>query len=233
MIISASKLKTYSSCGRKYYYQYKEKAASEKTIPLIMGTSVHKAIEEGYRGKHPELVYTQTWQKEIADNNLEHNAKAFSKGMRMVLQYDFSIVPDFIEQYFEMPFPNKENPIAVVNGYIDQGFEWGVRDLKTSARKPDQLLLDYDLQFILYAWAFEQFTGTKPKQLVWHHLDTGEDMVANVLGEEKLEHAIESIMSLVKADADETFPRHVGFECGWCPFKKVCLGGGTHDVGNS
>lgn len=233
MIISASKLKTYSSCGQKYFYQYVEKRDRQDTIPLIMGSAIHKAIEAGYGGEDPMKIYTHEWHKKIANAGLEHNSKAFSKGMRMVLDYDFSIVPDFIELYFELPFPNAENPICTVNGYIDQGFGWGLRDLKSSARKPDQLLLDYDLQFILYGWAYEQITGEIPQAVIWHHLETQDDLTADVLGPIKLQHAVDSLSRLVEADRKQNFHRHIGFECGWCTFKDICLGGDKHNVGNS
>ena len=77
---SYSRLGTFDSCPRKYYYQYVAKTKLEDrptSIEAFLGSRVHEALEKLYRdqlnGKtmtKAELIafFQNEWQKQIHDN---------------------------------------------------------------------------------------------------------------------------------------------------------------------
>ena len=48
-VLSASKLKTFNACNRKYYYEYVDKQPSKKHPAACLGSAVHKTIERVYK----------------------------------------------------------------------------------------------------------------------------------------------------------------------------------------
>lgn len=223
--LSASKLKTYHMCNRRYYYQYVRKVPTQKKISAVLGTSVHKAIEMGHKGENHNEVYSQTWDKELELNEVQHQVRPYRDGLKMLEQYPFfAFSPLEMELEFTVPFPNPAHPLCYIHGFIDQVYERGFIDLKTGLRKPLEGMLSYDLQFIVYANAFKQLFDTKPTVTLWHHLRTGDMLTAHV--HDKEDHALRAIESILRAEDQEEdkYERHVGEACYYCDFRTPCLG---------
>jgi hypothetical protein len=86
--------------------------------------------------------------------------------------------------------------------------------------------LKYNVQFVLYAWAYRELYNKLPK-VYWHHLRTGEKFLADI-GEDEIQSIIAPISGLKAqlsyADQMEQYHRNVGFECDMCPYRGICLG---------
>lgn len=227
--ISASKIKTFSSCERQFFYRYIDRVPTGVGGRALLGRCVHKAIELGFQGRDPFEVYNEEWMRGVKEvTGTDNMQKLYNEGLKMLDIYDFDQIPPVeMELGFELPFPNRDNPAVLIQGYIDQIFPGGVLvDMKTSVKRPQISALKYSPQFVLYAWAFRELYGKLPK-VYWHHLRTGEKFLADVQ-----EDQIKSIIPIVKgleaqikyADEIEQYHRNVGFECSFCPFSDICLG---------
>lgn len=230
--LSASKLKTYSSCGRKFFYDYVERADSPKHVAAIMGTVAHRTIQQTHiaRSLDTEIepvseLYTRNWHEEMALNTgTMPDAKVYVDGMNIVSAYDFTRrSPHTNELEFRLPFPNAIDPICEIHGFIDQMYDWGLVDLKTSKRKPAPYMLDNDIQFIVYNWAFHRLTGEPANHVLWHHLRTADDIQFDAYSD-RLDRATRVIERVIEAYETKTWDRNIGEACMFCSHKQPCLG---------
>lgn len=228
--LSATKIKTFSTCNRQYYYKYFDRLPTGVSGRALLGRCVHKAIELGFQGQDPMSVYNQYWIEGVPTVTSNDNmGKLYNEGLKMVDLYDFNQIPPLeMELGFELPFPNREEPVVLIQGFFDQILRGDVLvDLKTGLRRPKPSVLKYSTQFVLYAWAYRELYGKLPK-IYWHHLRTGDKILADI-GEEQIASLFPIIMGLkaqlTYADQIEQYPRNVDdMVCGMCSFRGPCLG---------
>lgn len=186
--ISASRIKTYKTCAKQYYYKYivekENRPEQDKNIGALLGTSLHKAIELYYKDKSPAIKTFQTTMTETYDqwNDNNHTIRGeewFSKSMKLgktiLNEFDWDFwQPKELELNFTLPFPTKYKSIVHINGIIDiiDTREWIV-DHKSQRKTPTQDEMDNDPQFILYAWAYKELYGNLPAKIYWNELRTG------------------------------------------------------------
>lgn len=230
LTFSASKVKTFHSCRRSYYYKYIEHLESKSGARAVLGRCVHKAIELGFQGEDPLQIFAHEWaeqSQEIEDR--KGIGRIYDEGLKMLIQYNFEQTPPIeMEIGFELPFPDAEQPVCIMQGYIDQIFPGHiVVDLKTGLRRPLRGVLNNNPQFVIYNWAYEQLYGETP-EIFWHHLRTGEMIQADVRGPEKVKEIVDALLEIMEfrdfGDDIRAYHRNVGTECSYCPFRKPCLG---------
>lgn len=227
--LSATKIKTYSSCQRQYFHKYFDRLPTGTSGRALLGRCVHKAIELGFQARDPFQVFNEYWIAGLAEVTSNDNMqKLYNEGLKMLDIYDFNQIPPLeMELGFELPFPNRENPIIVMQGYFDQVLQNDiVVDLKTALRRPKIGVLRYSAQFVIYYWAYGQLYGTYPK-IYWHHLRTGEKFQVDI-SEDQIQALIPVVRGL-KAQLEyasdmEQYHRNPGSECDYCPFRGPCLG---------
>lgn len=193
--ISASKLKVYKTCARQYHYKYdlphNDRPADDKNVAALMGTAIHKAIEEKYRNDRSptgvfQSVMTATldeWEaKKLKINALDYFPRAMKVGNEILKNFDWNkFNPMELEFAFTLPFPNKHTPIVNITGLIDLIDMSGMLvDHKSSSYAPNQDELDHDPQFVIYYWAYHQLHGEYPWKIVWNHLRTAKFYEANI-----------------------------------------------------
>lgn len=206
--LSASKIIMFKTCPKQFYYRYVEYIPEQPTVHAMFGTSLHKAIEMKYReGTNPNITFQATLQEEQQKygNQTVRGEEYFSKYFKIfskaIAELTWDLQPKELEFRFELPFPNKESPICIINGIIDVVDERGwVVDHKSSKEVPAQLKLDNDPQFIIYYWAYTQIYGKPPDKMFWHHLRTGKFLESNVANEyefklQRLTTDIEAMLS--------------------------------------
>lgn len=197
--VSASKIKTYRTCHKQFYYKYVlpkgDRPAEDKNIGALMGLSLHKAIEKKYRaGDNPTQVFQQTmletlddWEEEgFKINGIEWFSKSLKDGKDILREFDWNrFHPIELEMEFLLPFPNAKAPIALVNGYIDMvskdDMGYDVIDHKSQRKIPTQDQLNHDSQFILYAWAARELYGNLPRATIWNDLRNNRLIVVDVI----------------------------------------------------
>ena len=234
--LSANRLKTFLECKNKYFLHYICGMETPKNIFLIRGTSVHAAFEAYHRGENPFTAYNVTWLAEMAAApHVEHVSRIFLEGYDYIETYiqhqdvprqDVQRQDAQTEVYFCLPFPNEHKPLAFLKGYIDlivhpqtANATGVIVDYKTSKDKPKAL--DDDLQFIIYAWAYEQLYK-QPAIIYWYHCRTGEYIQANVHGDDKLKKVHDVVAAVLEYNKDPQF--EVRAPCRWCIARDTCSG---------
>lgn len=239
-VLSASKIKTYKTCHAQYYYKYvvprNDRPKDDKNIGALLGLSLHKAIERKYRaGDNPIQIFQNTmlttldeWEeKGLKVNGTEWFSKSLNEGKKILKTFDWDrFVPIELELEFTLPYPNKYNPFALINGYIDMiTVDAQVIDHKSQREKQSTDQLNHDPQFILYAWAYQQLYGELPRATIWNHLRNGKLYVADVLTD--FDTKIDRLTYDIKAMLEETqFPRRqMDSVClTRCSFYELCYG---------
>jgi ATP-dependent exoDNAse (exonuclease V) beta subunit len=184
--LSASRIKVYQSCARKYFYQYvaTERPKGDVHIAALFGTAMHEAIEKFYKhGIDMVQTFTDSFDEEVDSafdkgvdiKMLNHNKTYLKLGKDILSSFPVdAFQPTHLEYRFSLPFPNKENPVATMNGIMDMVMVTDdgivIVDHKTSKALPTSEELRYDPQFLIYAWACRELFGALPKKIIWNHL---------------------------------------------------------------
>lgn len=194
--VSANRLKIFIECRNKFYLKYILGVEEPKNIYAIRGMAVHRAIEMFYKeGANPFQTYEETWNKEIKEHNIEHSNKLFYEGDAILEIYDWAPMAADTETYFCLPFPDRENPIVLIEGYIDLMYDDVLVDIKTAKYKPTQAQIAKDLQFIIYSWAAKELYPEKEMRVYWYHARDAEYIP--VVGAEQSIHLVtDSIQKL-------------------------------------
>ncbi len=238
-IISASKVKTFRTCSKQFYYKYvvpkADRPEDAKNIGALLGTSLHKAIEKYYRGENPIQVFQNTmlttldmWEdKGYKVNGAEWFSKSLKDGKEILNTFGWGLFdPVDLELEFMLPFPDAQHPIAIVNGYIDMTTtDKRVVDHKSQRRVPNQDQLNHDPQFILYAWAYREMYGSLPTATIWNDLRNNKQIVVDVLTEFdfKLGQLVYDIDAMIHEDK---YPRRLmdNVCVRECSFYGLCYG---------
>jgi len=212
---------------------------SKTTDALALGNALHLALEEGHRQQEWSLdfvgkLFLKEYRRIIEDEEVyvtwPKMKKQEAEGLEMLELFTYGIEtgkisakPHAVEKEFKLPF---EDEIVVV-GKIDRidfdGDEYIVTDYKSGAREPDPWFLDHDLQFTTYAWAGYELFGKLPKELRWHHLRNGKQLVTHRTMDdiERLHTMLHNALDMNRQGIRyRVFHSQV---CNWCEFKgPVC-----------
>lgn len=187
--VSASKIKTYRTCSKKYEYTYINKPevlvhTESKNIGALLGSSLHRAIEMKYKeNADPLTTFTTFLDKTYAEWETaeyiilgeEWLSKSVKTGREILRDFDWDVFqPIDLERHFTLPFPSADNPICNMTGIIDliDARGWVV-DHKSQKETPTQEQLDNDAQFIIYYWAHNEMFNEYPARVIWNNLRTG------------------------------------------------------------
>jgi len=113
-------------------------------------------------------------------------------------------------------------------GYIDRLVHhpetnvFEIHDYKTGAIKRQQDL-DKDRQLALYSLGVrETFKDVKDVKLVWHFLDSNQELTS-IRTIEQLQQLKKEILELIKkVEATSEFPPKKSILCNWCEYKSKC-----------
>jgi hypothetical protein len=245
-MVSASKIKVYKTCARQYQHKYitphNDRPEDHKNVAALLGTALHKAIEEYYtEQKSPIGVFQQVMAQTVEEwdvagytiKALDYYPRAIKVGKDILTKFDWSrFTPQELEYTFTLPFPSRDNPLVNVTGVIDLlDMTGAVIDHKSTSYAPNQDELDNDPQFILYYWAYEQIYGQAPYRVIWNHLRTHKLIDANITHNYalKLEQLQLDIQGLL---LNTQYPRRLMDDVcrKKCSFFKLCYGDSAPQV---
>lgn len=204
MRFSHSRIETFKTCPKKFYYQYIEKPEiEEKTgIEAFLGSMVHLVLEKLYKdlkftklNSLEELLdyYDKEWNNNynskieiVKEEYTQSHYK--SMGVRFITEYYNKYKPFDtgktlgLEMQVDLKFLDDSGSIYQLLGYIDrltmiteEHFE--IHDYKTNAQTKTQEELDKDNQLALYTIAIKKmYPSVKKIDLVWHFLESGLEM---------------------------------------------------------
>lgn len=214
--LSASRLKLYDECRFRFWLQYVLGERSPAHHSVIFGKAAHYAIEQFYKyGEPPKRAYLA--KLDDLDEYREYPRYAID-GVQVFETNDltqYRAIANGSERFFV----ERLSDHTYVLGFIDLIDERGwVIDFKTSQYKP--VSINDDIQFAIYAMAYERLFGHRPKRVIWHHLRTGEtvDADVNYLYDITLPRA-QSIAETIAQDRFEDV-RQCDVCKYYCPFRK-------------
>jgi hypothetical protein len=245
--VSASKIKVYKTCARQYQHKYitphNDRPEDHKNVAALLGTALHKAIEEYYtEQKSPIGVFQQVMAQTVEEwdvagytiKALDYYPRAIKVGKDILTKFDWSrFTPQELEYSFTLPFPTIENPITNITGFIDLiDMSGAIVDHKSSSYAPNMDALANDPQFLIYAWAMKQITGNLPYKVIWNHLRTGKLYEAAVLEnyDTKIDNLVLDIQALL-THGPYFARKNLDSVClNQCSFYELCYGKKVKDM---
>ncbi len=248
---SHSSIGTYNNCPRQYKFAYIERVTVEKklTADLLLGSTVHKALETLYKTKLngrvmplDELLdfYNKQWDESNKDHivviresdSIEDFIETGREGLRRFYgKYaPFDDGQTLVVEQF-ITFPLDPNGRFEIRGRIDRLVQRGdgtveVIDYKTQAMLPTQRDLDNDPQMALYLIAvrhlWPDFERVRARQIFIRH---GVEMAANIDDGrlEEIRYALyQKILEIEDAAQNDNFPPNESNLCNWCDFYSLC-----------
>ncbi|MBO6936791.1 MAG: PD-(D/E)XK nuclease family protein [Deltaproteobacteria bacterium] len=243
---SASQLKTYSMCPRKYAFRYLDRAESEHTSPsLVLGSVVHSAVgwffEERVGGHSPSVSDALDichadfaaavegapvrWGRWTKADLLEHAERL----VRFFLQEEHDLRVAGVEERFEVELrhPTTLEPLPrPFVGYFDFRVVGGeVVELKTARSAYSGIDIASNLQFGAYAAVLEDIDAARLS--VWVIVKNKRPRLQKlpvVADPDRQRWFFDAAMAIEKAILAGHFPPAPGWMCSSCEYQKQCLG---------
>jgi CRISPR/Cas system-associated exonuclease Cas4 (RecB family) len=225
--VSASSIKDFLVCSKRYYYRINNSESGIPTLPMKVGTLVHKVMESAYGldykkalelgNKEIEVLGLVGEEKEFALNKLKLSLEHYYKFFNGLVSSE-----DQIEKYFKISIGTNVNMV----GRIDRlnTTKKLIIDWKTSQRDPFQI--NTDIQFLLYKHAYSLIYKEKPVSVLYANLFTGK-LLSLVDEEYKNYHnlfdsTIPTMVSRIKIGDIKYEGLKKKNACNSCPFKQQC-----------
>lgn len=236
--LSASKIKTYKQCPRRYYYQYIEKLPRKEWDHFDLGTFVHGTLEffhESFRDdsikKNLRLLMKESFkkQREIMEQDKSLSKEILNEARDMLAAY----LKDMEEKgigseilTLEEEFVLDLNDFCKVKGIVDRLDKdvdgvFHIKDYKTNKdtkyMEPEQLRI-YGIYLLSKYPDVEKFRGS------YIMLRFGGMLLPHDFNLESVEEEKENVIKCAETILEEerwiSKPSKL---CDWCDFKSVCF----------
>lgn len=204
-LLSASRLKLYMQCPIMYKYKYLQGGEEKPNMYAINGSALHKAIELLHKDKiSPLVTYAEKMSKYRNSKIIAQDqyVRLYSEGIDILNSYDptwytprIEKKKPVVEKWFNLKYPNDENPTCSIRGYMDFVELDSVIDFKSSKLKLSKKKVESDIQFIIYYWAFHRLYGYYPSRIVYHRLPDHKQIVATEFDVTELDRQIETFLN--------------------------------------
>lgn len=234
--LSASSMKTYDQCPRKYYFSYIERLPQQEHDHFDLGNLCHRAleifhetyIEEGLKkGSLNKLMSFAFSNAKKEEEFKEIKANIADEAKQLLLDYLKNVIENSMPlvKGVEIPFNFKINDNILIRGFIDRldilkDGTFRIIDYKTTKNvkylEPFQLLI-YGL------WLKEEYKDLdkfKASYILLRHGSKMKDYEFNLEDLKKVEKEIISYANKIKTE-NQWVPVPSGL-CNYCDFKAVC-----------
>tara|TARA_E500000331_G_C17184912_1_gene682202 strand:- start:236 stop:1315 length:1080 start_codon:yes stop_codon:yes gene_type:complete len=231
MRISASQIKEWSLCQKKWYFNKVLKLdGGGSGYGATFGSVVHGVLENLHQGKD---LYPLGWDRNLQSGHGELAQALVAKYQEEVKEID----PQGIESYFKLPVIEGVELI----GYVDLWNKDSVVDHKTTGNLKyalDAKELASDTQMLIYAYALKALAGDIPPLVSLKHnvflrkspakVKTTQAYATREAIEEQWETTKKIAEEMKAASEAEEAPKvSMGGQCqayGGCPYAGVCAG---------
>ena len=229
--LSASSIKTYEQCPRKWYFTYVTKEPKKDWPHLALGNFVHKVLELFHERVMNEGAPTDLWgallsetcKKVVGDFKLSKEHKVSSKDMlNKYLALIKAKPPDVVSN--EQNFSIQLTEDTLIRGFIDRidrdverGYD--IVDYKTGKSKylDEFQLLVYGLYLLETYPDLLHFRGT------YIALVEGPKIITYTFTKTDIERCREDILLVAdKIRNDRTWEPKPQFLCSYCDFESIC-----------
>jgi len=241
MRLSATGIKAYLTCPRRYRYAYVDRVPAVPTGPLVFGSIVHAAIHEGHRlclstGTAMDAeagieAFRRLWAEALRrERPLFKDGRATQDaytalGERILRGYadahPKSPPTIALEHRFELPW--RDHVLSGVVDRIDEGDQGLViYELKTSQKRPTTRELNTDLQLTIYAYAVTRAFHRPVERLVHYHL-RGTEAIATRRTDASFRYLLGSVFPHVsQAVTAGLFGPTPSWHCRLCDYRELC-----------
>ena len=234
-MFSHSRLDTYQSCNRRFFYKYVLDWKDEIGLPGIFGKTVHRATELSLKGHSLEEAVTTAWieesymspnivRKEVEAhvNNALHYAKSISDLEQDEIEKHFilDLSEDIkLQGYVDLVVNNSSMPIII---------DWKTGRVMTEVLEKKQMLLyaayimdSYGVDQCLAMLYFTRFRIFK-KEIITREIAEEAKAWAIKIARE-IQGKLDLLPVLSKKEIIKAFPVTPGYVCKWCCWGRECL----------
>jgi len=228
LALSVSRVKLYEECPRKFRYQYIDKLPQQEKSFFVLGTFVHKALEEcvkhilyGRSAKDAMYIAFRIARKEVSISS-HMLAQIYPWLCTFVQQWVTSpCQPLRVEAKFSFPLEDRFKIRGVIDRIDRHGEGIHVIDYKTS-RKID--MLD-DFQLAVYATAARQLYPDKSitawfSMVRFDFVQACPLVVTDIIIEQALQRLFDAG---VKIEQEQEWPTNHTPKCRYCDYFKTCF----------
>lgn len=160
LYLSASAIKDYMECPRRYYYRRYFKSEAIPTEALSIGTVVHDTLETYWENREQAFEYAN--MKAMSYNISTKGVEKINQQLEKFFEsFVWMLTPsDSIELEFSIPISTGCRLVGKIDRITQDRI---LLDWKTGSGyqiTPDKL--SKDPQFIIYDWAYERLYGRRP-----------------------------------------------------------------------
>lgn len=216
--LSASAIKDFLSCERKYWYRRYASDLSEPSEFLARGNAVHKVIETYWDDPENGLFFLSTADmgSPFDLTRAEMNLKTFYNNFSTMLSED-----DLIEHKFKIKYSDNVYLVGKFDRIITK--TGVVIDWKTNRSVPRDI--SNDPQFILYYYAYTELCNSSPSAVYFASLTNGKLIRFN-FEQVKLDILLNQIIPSIISNIENKIFNPTGLyrdrTCTYCPFKEHC-----------
>ena len=239
--VSASKLRLYMECPRKYYYAYGEGIFQKETKSMIFGTYIHSVLElylkhllKSRKEQDMEALYAIARNKQKEYDMLDETGSDSFFEADVVLNKFASrkIDPERIyavEKFFKLSLPDLE--AVPIGGRIDRiDVEYGKKgdnllhiiDYKTGKNEIQEPDLKNDIQmkfYLLGAYYMYRKLHKKFRFTLYYLRNNSQVSFETEFDNEYSREVAETIASVA---GDDEYKKKITKQCRFCPAFKVC-----------
>lgn len=239
--ISVTQLKMFLRCPLQFKYRYVDGLRIPPTGSLLLGKSIHSALEGNYSQKietkqdlsmeQVTSLFSDRWEKEVKEtsfDNGEKSGKVKDDGVNLISTYHSqispTITPKFVEKGFDLSFSNVS---YTLKGFIDLvDVDEVIVDHKTAKRSMSQDGAASDLQLTCYALAYRSLFGRPEKELRFDVMVRNKtpkmQQISSTRSQEDIDRFLKMLAYVSKAIESGIFYPNQNFMCGVCGFKELC-----------
>lgn len=214
--LSASSIKDYLECNKRFEYRLKAKDKAETTPAMEVGTIVHSAIESFWKDEAKAYKYLESHVKGLQTRDVQKAVKSLDGFFKYFRDYLTHL--DEAEKFFKVKYDKNVTIVGkfdrVVNAKII--FDW-----KTSWQYPKTI--SNDIQFIIYSEAFKTIYSYYPTNVYYAHLMSGK-LIEYEKDDTLVGELYNEIIPNILENMDGIYPRTGLYKgvCKGCSFFKHC-----------
>ena len=240
--LSVSQIKMFLRCPLQYKFRYIDGLIMPPTGSLLLGKSVHSALEANYSQKIESKqdlpaekvldLFSDRWEQEVKETVFDEDEKAGmvkDDGVKMVTVYHGQISPTIqprlVEQGFNLFFENVSYTLKGIIDLVD--VEGVIIDHKTAKRSmaPDDVAAD--IQLTCYALAYRSVFGAQEKELRFDVMVRTKvpklQQIPTTRTEEDIQRFLKILGFVSKAiESGIFYPCGNRQVCSWCGYYGLC-----------
>lgn len=243
--ISASQVKTHSTCPLQYALRYVEgkEATKSDSVYITLGNRVHETLEDMLGGEeHPPFHDRQILRNILAEHYIQKEdyylpQDEYERGLKCVqkaadvLHREKPTIRDVeIRKEYDI---NRMDMSTGVTATMDVATDGEIWDWKTGRVRPDDTPHEETIQGAIYLAAYYHLYGENPEAIKFYYLspdarkytDGKEDgpCVHSVEpNDENWQYMLRYAKELEQAKTSMDFPANPGEHCYWCSYELWC-----------